>query len=412
MQGLEKSGRLFSTLNIGDNELSDSSKNINISLPTGDLSLKVGGRNLEVLDDYCTFAARDNARRGFLFVSKVLGKHYPARPMAMRCAHDLLASFVELTADDHVAVVGMAETATGLGYGVFESLMRTHPALSAVYAHTTRYWMNGDVLTFEESHSHAPSLCLHLPGDSKYANMLNRANVLILVDDELSTGETFSNLVLAYKAKFPSIERVHIATLADFSGGRAQKNVAKRTRIPVTVGAIVSGDHSFQKRGNANKSPETQAQPRQFQRDDLPREFGRGWIDSPLKISLEQAELIASGIRSTTGPILVLGTGEFMHAAYVLAMQLESLGLTTRVQSTTRSPILIGNGITSKLEVPDLYMEGVPNYLYNVVREDYSEVLLCHEQEQSSVTKLLAHQLNARCVRFTHNEGRNALSLC
>lgn len=408
---MEKCDRRFSTLNMGDNELSDSQKIINISLPTGDLSLKIEGRNLELLEDYCTFAARDNARRGFLFVSKVLGKHYPARPMAMRRAHDLLASFVELTADDHVAAVGMAETATGLGYGVFESLMRCQPVRSAVYAHTTRYWMKGDVLTFEESHSHAPSLCLHLPGNYRHEIQLNRATVLVLVDDELSTGETFSNLVLAYKARFPSIERVHIATLADFSGGRAQKNVAERTRIPVTVGAIVSGDHSFQKRGNANKSPETQAQPRQFQRDDLPREFGRGWTDSPLKIALEHVELIASGIRSTTGPILVLGTGEFMHAAYVLAMELESLGLTTRVQSTTRSPILIGNGITAKLEVPDLYMEGVPNYLYNVVREDYSEVLLCHEQEQSNVTKLLAHQLNARCVRFTHSEGRNALSL-
>lgn len=409
---MEKFGKRFFTLSIGDNELSDALRMISISLQTGDLSLMIGGHNLDLLEDYCTFAARDNARRGFLFVSKVLGKHYPARPMEMRCAHDLLASFVELTDDDHVAVVGMAETATGLGYGVFESLMRCQPDRSAIYAHTTRYWMNGEVLTFEEGHSHAPSLCLHLPKDEKHASKLNRANVLILVDDELSTGETFSNLVLAYKARYPSIERVHIATLADFSGGRAQKNVAERTGIPVTVGAIVSGDHSFQKRGNANKSPEAQAQPRQFQRDDLPREFGRGWTDSPLVITREQVELIASGSRSQAGPILVLGTGEFMHAAYVLATELELLGLTTRVQSTTRSPILIGNGITAKIDVPDLYMEGVPNYLYNVVREHYSDVLICHEQEATSATTLLVQKLNARCVRFAHLGGRYALSLC
>jgi hypothetical protein len=101
-----------------------------------------------------------------------------------------------------------------------------------------------------------------------------------------------------------------------------------------------------------------------------------------------------------------------MHAAYVLATQLESRGLNTLVQSTTRSPILVGNGITSKLEVPDLYMEGVPNFLYNVVREHFSEVLICHEQDVSSATKLLAKNLNARCVRFAHKEGRNALSIC
>ncbi len=385
---------------------------INISLQTGDLSLKIVESDLKLLNDYCTFAARDNARRGFLFVSKVLGKHYPSRPLAMRRAHDLLASFVELSSDDHVAVVGMAETATGLGYGVFESLIRCHPGQSVVYAHTTRYWMSDNVLTFEESHSHAPSLCLHLPQVGKHADLLNRANVLVLVDDELSTGETFSNLVIAYKAIYPSIERVHISTLADFSGGRAQKSIAERTGIPVSVGAIVSGEHSFQKRGQANASPEIQAQPRKFRRDDLPHEFGRGWTDSPLTISSDQIEIIASGIRSNAGPILVLGTGEFMHAAYVLATELESRGFNTFVQSTTRSPILVGNGITSKLEVPDLYMEGVPNYLYNLVRDHYSEVLLCHEQDVSNATTLLAKKLDALCVRFAHGEGRNALSIC
>jgi hypothetical protein len=385
---------------------------VNISLPTGDLCLNVGGRSSELLEEYCTFAARDNARRGFLFVSKVLGKHYPARPMAMRCSHDLLASFVQLASDDNVAVVGMAETATGLGYGVFESLVRSHPSLSAVFAHTTRYWMKGEVLTFEESHSHAPSLCLHLPENEEHTIKLNRANVLVLVDDELSTGETFTNLVIAYKARYPAIERVHIATLVDFSGGRAQKNITERAGIPVFVGAIVSGDHSFQKRGDANSSPEIQSQPRKFVCENLPHEFGRGWTDSPLTIASAQIDLITSGIRSQAGPILVLGTGEFMHAAYVLATQLESRGLNTLVQSTTRSPILVGNGITSKLEVPDLYMEGVPNFLYNVVREHFSEVLICHEQDVSSATKLLAKNLNARCVRFAHKEGRNALSIC
>jgi hypothetical protein len=385
---------------------------IHIPLLTGDLRLNIDEQDAGLLDDYCTFAARDNARRGFLFVSKVLGKHYPARPAAMRHAHEALASMVVLHEHEHAAVVGMAETATGLGYGVFEALLRANSKRSAVYGHTTRYWMHEDVLTFEESHSHAPSLCLHSPQFSDHASIQERANVLILVDDELSTGMTFSNLVLAYKARYPSIERIHVATLTDFSDGRAQATIAARTGMPVSVGAIVSGGHEFLERGSANRAPELQAQPRQFRRSDLPSEFGRGWTGAPLEIDSEYVQIVANGLRSTTGPILVLGTGEFMHAAYVLAIKLEGLGFTTRVQSTTRSPILIGNGIASKLTVSDPYLENVPNYLYNVVREHYSEVLVCHEATGNDATAALARQLDGLCVHFNYQEGRYALSLC
>jgi len=383
-----------------------------VELPTGTLQIRADPRSAAVLGDYITFGARDNARRGYLFVSKVLGKHYPARPAAMRCAHDQLAAMIRVQPDDRVMVIGMAETATGLGYGVFEALLRSHPGHSVLYGHTTRYWMDEDVLTFEEQHSHAPSLCLHGAADAETAAMQAAANVLVLVDDELSTGATFSNLVQTYRARYPAIERVHVATLTDLSGGRAEQRVRSGAELPVTVGAIIRGDHEFLSSGCANGQPERQAQPRSFRRSDLSIHFGRRPVRGPLEFDAVELAKLMAVLSSDGDRILVLGTGEFMHGAFVLAGYLESSGYSVHAQATTRSPILLGHGIRTKMAVPDHYLENVPNYLYNVWRANYDQVLVCHEGSANAATRELSRLLHARLIGLEFSDGNYALSVC
>jgi len=60
-------------------------------MPTGELTLKVDEARFP-LDWLIGFAARANAKRGFLFLSKVLGKHWPVTPRAMQAIHDDLAA--------------------------------------------------------------------------------------------------------------------------------------------------------------------------------------------------------------------------------------------------------------------------------------------------------------------------------
>ncbi len=55
---------------------------INVKLPSGNLELFVKHSDF-ALEDICCFATRANNKRGFLFVSKVLGKHYPVKPNNM-----------------------------------------------------------------------------------------------------------------------------------------------------------------------------------------------------------------------------------------------------------------------------------------------------------------------------------------
>ena len=84
--------------------------------PAGTLILDVNS-GLSKPVNLIGFAARVNAKRAFLFMSKVLGKHYPARPSRMHEVHQQLAQQLN-DLKGPVVFIGMAETATGLGQGV------------------------------------------------------------------------------------------------------------------------------------------------------------------------------------------------------------------------------------------------------------------------------------------------------
>ncbi len=85
-------------------------------LPTGTLHLNTDCDAI-IVQDYLGFGARANPKRSFLFVSKVLGKHWPASPSKMYATHQLLAQKIQHI-ETPALFIGMAETAVGLGQGV------------------------------------------------------------------------------------------------------------------------------------------------------------------------------------------------------------------------------------------------------------------------------------------------------
>ena len=87
---------------------------MDVNICAGKLTLQLfkGEKRLEELLD---FASRENQKRGYLFVSKVLGKHIPVKPSVMRSLYQELSQ--QCGAGLSSYVVGMAETATGLGAG-------------------------------------------------------------------------------------------------------------------------------------------------------------------------------------------------------------------------------------------------------------------------------------------------------
>ncbi|SHH60026.1 phosphoribosyltransferase domain-containing protein [Massilia sp. CF038] len=368
-----------------------------ITLPTGTLELSVTNSAFP-LDELVGFAARANNKRGFLFLSKVLGKHWPVTPSTMRTIHDQMAASVPAI-EGPVVFIAMAETAIGLGQGVFEAWLRAHPGREALFIHTTRYHVGEvPIIEFAEAHSHAPRQFLHMPPDPQQRALLLSARTLVLVDDEASTGNTFLNLANACRELNPGIERVHLAAITNFMGDDATAALRERFGLPTSMAAALNGEYQF-------IPGELAAEGAPAQRFDASADrgasgaFGRFGLNDPLTVPAALADSLAGQVRGGER-VLVLGTGEFMHPAFLLGAALEQRGVDVVVQSTTRSPILKWGAVSAALAFHDNYGEGVTNFLYNVAPDQYQHVFICHETAPNEALFQLAGVFKARLFHF------------
>ncbi|MDB5870338.1 MAG: hypothetical protein JWP96_2670, partial [Polaromonas sp.] len=298
-----------------------------------------------------------------------------------------------------VVFIAMAETAIGLGQGVFEAYKAAHPEREAMFLHTSRYHIgDSPILEFEEAHSHAPRQFLHQPTDPDLLSMLMGARSLVLVDDEASTGNTFLNLTAACRMLNPAIERVHLATITNFMGSAANEALSHRFGLRVTIGAALSGEYAF----TAGQIYPAAGAAQLFEAHadrGASACFGRLGVNRPLSWPVDLAERLGTAIASHER-VLVLGTGEFMHMAFLLGRALEARHIDVVVQSTTRSPILQWGAVSHVLGFPDNYGEGVENFIYNVMPGQYDHVFICHETPPNAALHQLAKSVNGRLFHF------------
>ena len=184
-----------------------------IVLPTGLLDVSVAHADWP-LDMLCGFAARDNPKRGFLVVSKVLGRHIGARPDLMRQAARDLAAKLPHDLPGPVLVVGLAETAICLGQTVHEEWRALTGRDDLFFIHSTRQRFDEPLLCrFEEPHSHASAHLIYAPQLPSF----DAPRSLVLVDDEISTGTTLANLGEVLIGCWPQVEAIALATLTNWS---------------------------------------------------------------------------------------------------------------------------------------------------------------------------------------------------
>ncbi len=347
-----------------------------IELQTGTLLIE----SEDELGNLCGFASRKNAKRGFLFLSKVLGKHYPSCPDEMREVHETLAAKIRpILKQGPTVVIGFCETATSLGYGVYESL----GLKDSYYHHSTRHKIDRPIfLTFSESHSHATDHYLYLPENLNHQSILKNPANLIFVDDEYTTGNTLLNTIAAFKEK--GIVSNFIATgILDWT------DKSKHNLLPEIV-SLVKGNFTFSSNNYKPFSQHVSNCNFSLVHKDLCTPYGRVGCE---KLSIDFKSLISS-LPKKDERVLVIGTGEFMNVAYLLAGFLKSYSSAVFVQSTTRSPIMLGNDVQSLLEFKDNYGEQVDNFLYNVKDQAYDHVYVCYETVNLPTEHTLYEQLN------------------
>ena len=340
-------------------------------------------------EDLFGFAERRNPKRAFLFVSKVLGRYVPVCPLVMRQTYVRLVASLPTALPGPVVVIGMAETAIGMGAGVHDALGRD----DALYLPTTRHPLNDDLLAhFKEEHSHATHQLIHMPADPAHRDMLFGAQTLILVDDEATTGKTLHNLAIALRDRGISPRRIVCTFLTDWSGGKAAAAVASVfPDAKVTSTALANGRYSWTPSNNVALSqlPDDVAEQGRY---DLTRNPDWGRLGLTQNNRMLNADAVA-GQRT-----LVLGTSEFVWQPFLLAERLAEAGEDVRFAAVGRSPIFKGLMITDLIRCHDNYGLGLPNYLYNVDPSAYDRIILCVETPGDSVDPVLIDALQPQVI--------------
>jgi len=355
------------------------------TLSCGTLSVTPTG-GISAIDDLFEIAERRNPKRAFLFVSKVLGRHIPVAPEKMRAVYRQLAEQFPPFSDGPVLFIGMAETAVGLGAGVFDEVRQR--VREPVYLTSTRHPQQADLLCeFKENHSHATDHLIYLPDDAQLRQRVLNARTLVMIDDEATTGNTFINLLEALRndGGLTQIEQVIAVTLTDWSGDA----LSARCPVPVRSVSLVQGDWHWQQDPDAALPP----MPAMVLNDaaTVPitgkQRWGRLGMAAP-------AGDLGCAIQAQPGEkILVLGSSEFVWEPFLLAERLAAQGAEVKYSSTTRSPIATGFAIESAIAFGDNYGLGIANFVYNVAHQQFDRILLCIETPVDSVDPLLTTAL-------------------
>jgi len=360
-----------------------------IDLSRGRISVTVNHHHPEwKLDDLLSFAERINPKRAFLFVSKVLGKHIPVAPSVMQKSYQDLAALIPKNLPYPISVIGMAETAVGLGAGVYREL-KPDFGENAIFLTTTRHPVETlpTLGLFLEEHSHALDQFILSSHDAiKHQHILS-SKTLILVDDEISTGKTFRNLILSLKKSgLEHVERIILVTLVNWA---EQHLVTDDLGIPVEVVSLLHGHWQWQ---DNNKEidiqmPNVSSTQQQSQKIIAPNDWGR----EPTFLECSVWQKIES--IQAHEKVLVLGSGEFTWIPFLMAEQLEKQGVEVYFSSTTRSPIMQGQSIESICLFKDNYGLNMNNYAYNVKHQEFDRVFLIIETAKDSVDPLLFEQI-------------------
>lgn len=340
------------------------------SIPGGTLDIRIERAEIP-LDAALAFAARRNPRRRFLFVSRILGRHIPTRPGALREAAAALAR--KLTAPAAPCLfIGMAETATTLGQAVWREWLR-QGGCESLYLDTARLPTSGEVaFSFSEDHSHAPIHLVHRPSPADDPHhVFERTMSLVIVDDEATTGRTAAALADAFAKWRGSRPAVSLLTLVRWKNGDVP---------PFDCHSLIEGVFQFTPGASAPELPSCEQAVSSLVQ--APRGTRHG-IVAP-QFSPWPAEAPAR--------VLVIGAGEFGFVPFLLAEQIEGAGGDAFVQATTRSPVLEGGAIGHVRSFPALDGSGYTEFLYNVPDDhSYDRIILCCEGEPPP----LAHPLRA-----------------
>lgn len=360
-----------------------------------------------------------NVNRKFLFLNLLQGKYVPSNPKeTLELFETLGRKLAEKYDEKQICVIGFAETATAVAAAVAGCFCK-----NVYFLHTTREELPKEyfVTEFQEEHSHAKRHRLYC----KNKELLQRSDVLILIDDEFTTGKTVCNFVKSLREnhwigvqckviaaslincmKEEHLQRfVHekieyeylLRKDADWEKVEWKSN-GKWINIEESCGEkrkIYLGEEqgfSFYKTYNKQESDFNMQSRKSF---DVIRLSGK--LNPRLGVCQSEyqnvCEKLALNImeqlqieRNKTEEILLLGTEECMYPIIYAADRIQKMYPKKQcyVHATSRSPIAAlkehGYPIYSRDKVVSFYEKGREVFLYNL--RQYDQVVILTDAEK------------------------------
>lgn len=314
-----------------------------------------------------------NKKRDFLFVNKAQCMHMPSRPEQLSEMCRELAKEAEkiIPKDKKVLVIGFAETATAIG-----ALVADYLPCCSYYMTTTRETIRfADTLVeFKEEHSHAENhaILTHNGFD------MHDFGYVLLVDDEISTGNTMKNLITKLRNRFGEGIGYGIASVCNWMPDEKKKEWEEKGIRQACLITGVLKDANMKVNGCFREYKEspvegrgTSIQTYLFARERLGRkpnpDFSAKYAEADRLIEKYHPEKVC-----------VIGTEECKYLPFKVAEHIKEKGVDVTCQTITRSPIDVmedaSDGIVMKRSVPSLYGSH-PAYIYNIEKADFYMVV-------------------------------------
>jgi hypothetical protein len=350
--------------------------------------------------------ARINPKRSFLFISKIIGKHLRINPDTMFAAGKLLGllylretykkyefdsiinsyiSYINGSGDytqinsinlkKKTLFIGFAETATGIASSVFSLFGE-----NAFFICTTREHLHNcsNKIEFLEEHSHAADQICHLSKEE-----LNTFDDIVLIDDELTTGNTNLNII----TKLNEISPGKNYTLISILDWRNEENLkkykifSKNNSLKINSVSLIRGIINIEK-DFVFLEDETDNTPVYRKNETFTTEIkeykinnknidSKRIVDQNYTLTIEkEAENIAEFLKNSfdTDNSVVVGSGEFIYFPAVICKYLAKLNNTEiKYQSFSRSPVLKASDNDYPVNFKISFnINGINYYLYNI----------------------------------------------
>ena len=334
-------------------------------LKTGKLILDFD-KDLKILT---SIGSRINKKRGFLFISKILGKHLDTNPFIMNKLYKDLSK--KLPNDNKkTLIIGFAETATALGLGIYHKLNNNN----FFYAQSTRYKSKkqNPFFIFKEEHSHAPKHYFYL----KSKINLNTIERIILIDDEVTTGNTALNIKNKLIKILPNTKEYYLVSILNSVKNSSIDKEFKQIYLKkINNLNFISYNINNIKLFNSNPN-------KQINIDCYINNINIHEKNGLNKNNLIYYRKVINKINLSmkNKKILVIGSGEFMYLPYLLANKLKKRGNKVYYKAFTRSPINIDGCIKNKIQFKDPYNEKIDMFLYNM--QYYPNIIIYFENKK------------------------------